>query len=191
MAENHEKTMLYVFCLFTSLYRCFRLSRVSQTQEREEIYRLVSKIINFTTCGSLFDRFCVLWKNIVEPPSKIYIKCMKISENLWKSMKIYEIYENLWKSMKIIENHRKSSKIIENHRKCTGYGVQGTGYEVGTGYGVWGPRNLKTKMFLKSCDFSLNSIWQSSLFSFRMYTDGSIGDPGTGYRVRNTQPWVG
>ena len=46
---------------------------------------------------------------------------MKIYENLWKSMKIYEnqlklmkIYENLWKSMKIHENPCKSIKIYEN-----------------------------------------------------------------------------
>ena len=59
MAENHEKTMFYVFCLFTPLYRRFRLSRVWHAQEHEEIYRLVSKILNFIPCGSVFDRFCV------------------------------------------------------------------------------------------------------------------------------------
>ena len=51
--------MFYVFCLFTPLYRRFRLSRVSQTIDLDEIYRLVSKILNFTPCGSVFDRFCV------------------------------------------------------------------------------------------------------------------------------------
>ena len=51
--------MLYVFCLFTPLYRCFRLSRVWHAQECEEIYRLVSENLNFTPCGSVFDRFCV------------------------------------------------------------------------------------------------------------------------------------
>ena len=58
--------MFYVFCRLTPLYRRFRLSRVSQTQEREEIYRLVSKILNFTPCGSVFDRFCVEALEIVE-----------------------------------------------------------------------------------------------------------------------------
>ena len=52
--------MFYVFCLFTPLYRRFRLSRVSQTKEHEEIYRLISKILNFTPCGSVFGRICVL-----------------------------------------------------------------------------------------------------------------------------------
>ena len=55
---KYRKTFFYVFCLFTPLFRRFRLSRVSQTQEREEIYRLVSKILNFMPCGSVFDRFC-------------------------------------------------------------------------------------------------------------------------------------
>ena len=51
--------MFYVFCLFTPLYRRFRLSRGWHGQECEEIYRLVSKILNFMACGSVFDRFCV------------------------------------------------------------------------------------------------------------------------------------
>ena len=67
------KTRFYVFCVFTSLYRRFRLSRVSQPIDLDEIYRLVSKILNFMPCGSVFDRFCVLWENIYE--------------NLWKSFK--------------------------------------------------------------------------------------------------------
>ena len=59
MTENHEKTMFLVFCLFTPLYRRFRLSRVWHAQEHEEIYRLVSKILNFMAYGSVFERFCV------------------------------------------------------------------------------------------------------------------------------------
>ena len=51
--------MFYVFCLFTPLFRRFRLSRVWHAQEHEEIYRLVSKIIIFTPCGSVFYRFCL------------------------------------------------------------------------------------------------------------------------------------
>ena len=74
MAENHEKTMFYVFCLFTPLYRRFRLSRVSHAQDLDEIYRLVSKILNFTPCGSVFDRFCVEALKMAE-------NRMKINEN--------------------------------------------------------------------------------------------------------------
>ena len=51
--------MFYVFCIFTSLFRRFRLSRVSQTIDLEEIYRLVSKILNFAPYGSVLSRFCV------------------------------------------------------------------------------------------------------------------------------------
>ena len=58
--QKIKKNIVLRRCLFTPLYRHFRLSRVSQTQECEEIYRLVSKILNFTPCGAVFDRFCVL-----------------------------------------------------------------------------------------------------------------------------------
>ena len=55
-----RKTVFYVFYFFSPLYLRFRLSRVSQTIDLEEIYRLVSKILNFTPCGWLLSRFCVL-----------------------------------------------------------------------------------------------------------------------------------
>ena len=64
--------MNYVFCLLTPLYRRFRLSRVSHAQECEDIYRLVSKILNFTPFGSVFDRFCV--------------EALKMPENLEKQL---------------------------------------------------------------------------------------------------------
>ena len=54
-----RKTVFYVFCNFTHLSGRFRLSRLSQTIDLEEIYRFVSKILNFTPCGSVFGRFCV------------------------------------------------------------------------------------------------------------------------------------
>ena len=53
MAENLRKTRFYVFCTFTPLYWCFRLSRVPQREELFEIYRLVSKILHFMPCGPL------------------------------------------------------------------------------------------------------------------------------------------
>ena len=46
-----RKTKFYVFCLFTPLYRRFRLPRVPQREELFEIYRLVSKIVHFMPCG--------------------------------------------------------------------------------------------------------------------------------------------
>ena len=53
--------MFYVFCIFTPLFRRFRLSRVSQTIDLEEIYRLVLKILNFSPNGSLLSRYCVFF----------------------------------------------------------------------------------------------------------------------------------
>ena len=61
MAESLEKQSFTFFCLFTPLYWRFRLSRVSQMIDLDEIYRLVSKILNFTPCGSVFGRFCVFY----------------------------------------------------------------------------------------------------------------------------------
>ena len=49
------------FLLFYPLYWRFRLSRVSHAQDLDEIYRLVSKILNFMPWGSLFGRFCVFY----------------------------------------------------------------------------------------------------------------------------------
>ena len=51
----------YVFCVFTPLYRRFSLSHALQSVDLEDIYRLVSKILNFMACGSVFGRFCVLY----------------------------------------------------------------------------------------------------------------------------------
>ena len=49
--------MFYVFCPFTVLNRHFRLTRVSQTIDFEEIYKLVLKVINFTACGLVLIMF--------------------------------------------------------------------------------------------------------------------------------------
>ena len=67
-----RKNGFYVFCLFTPLYGRFRLSRALQTIDIEKIYRLVSKILNFTAYGSVLDRFCVQCKNFVGSASKTY-----------------------------------------------------------------------------------------------------------------------
>ena len=70
--------MFYVFCLFTSLYWRFRLSHALQTVDLEEIYRLVSKILNFMACGSVLGRFSVSCKNFVGSASKIYRNSIEI-----------------------------------------------------------------------------------------------------------------
>ena len=67
-----RKTGFYVFCLFTSLYGRFRLSRASQTIDIEKIYRLVSKILNFMASGYVLGRFCLQCKNFIASASKIY-----------------------------------------------------------------------------------------------------------------------
>ena len=72
MVGNCEKTMFYVFWFFTPLYWRFRLSHALQTVDLEEIYRLVSKILNFMACGLVLGRFCVSCKNFAASASKIY-----------------------------------------------------------------------------------------------------------------------
>ena len=56
-------TSVSCFSMFTALYRCLMLFHTYQTMDFEEIYRLVSKILNSMHCGSVFGRFCVLCKN--------------------------------------------------------------------------------------------------------------------------------
>ena len=67
-----------VFCILTPLYQHFRPCHVSQTINLEEIYRFVSKILNFMPCGLALGRFCVLWKNFIASASKIYRKSIQI-----------------------------------------------------------------------------------------------------------------
>ena len=109
--------MFYVFCLFTPLYRRFRLSRVSQSIDLDEIYRLVSKILNFTPCGSVFDRFCVEALKMVENLMKINENLMKIQENL---MKIQEMCLDMplgpWK----ICLPRHAPKPLHSEGSCRG-----------------------------------------------------------------------
>ena len=89
VAERREKTIFYVFCFYTPLYRCFRPSRVSQTIDLEEIYRLVSKILHFMACGSVLGSFTVLARYILETLLKIYRNSIEISSKFyWDSIEI-------------------------------------------------------------------------------------------------------
>ena len=54
-----RKTGLEVFCIFTPLYRRFRLSRAILTIQLIFLYRLVSKILNLTSYGSVLTRFSI------------------------------------------------------------------------------------------------------------------------------------
>ena len=75
----------YDFCLFTALYWCFRLSRASQTIDIEKIYRLVSKILNFMPCGSVWGRFCVQYKNFVASASKTQRNSIEILSKFYRN----------------------------------------------------------------------------------------------------------
>ena len=54
--ERIPKTRVSRFLLFTSLFRRFRLSRVSKSIDLDETYRLVSKMFNFMPCGSVLSK---------------------------------------------------------------------------------------------------------------------------------------
>ena len=101
------KTMFYVFCFFTPLYWHFRLSHELQTIDLEEIYRLVSKILNFMACGSVLGRFSVSCKNFVASASKIYWKINEILSKFYRNS--IEILSNFYRSS--IENLSKSYRI--------------------------------------------------------------------------------
>ena len=73
-----RKQHFAIFWLFTPLYRRLRLSRVSQTVDLDEIYRLVSKILHFTPCGSVFRSVLHCMEEyrriVIENLFKIYLK---------------------------------------------------------------------------------------------------------------------
>ena len=76
-----RKTGFYVFCVFTPLYGRARLYRALQTIGLEEIYRLVSKILNFMACGSVLGRFSVSCKNFVTSARKSIEILLKFYRN--------------------------------------------------------------------------------------------------------------
>ena len=88
------KTMFYAFCLFTPLYWRYKLSRDLQTIDLEEIYRLVSKILNFIPCGSVLGRFSVSCKNFVGSASKILWKFYRNSIEI-----LFKIYRNYFETL--------------------------------------------------------------------------------------------
>ena len=56
IARGYRTPGFHIVCLFTSLFRHFRLSRVSKSIDLDETYRLVLKIINFMPCGSVLSK---------------------------------------------------------------------------------------------------------------------------------------
>ena len=61
MAENLEKDCFTFFAFLPPYIGVSGSFVVSQAQEREEIYRLVSKILNIMPCGSVFGRLTALY----------------------------------------------------------------------------------------------------------------------------------
>ena len=88
--------MFHGVCLFTPSCGGFKLSRTSQTIDLEEIYRLVSKILNFMACGSVLGRFSVSYKNFVGSASKIYGKSIEILSKFYRNCIeiLLNFYEN-------------------------------------------------------------------------------------------------
>ena len=66
MFANHEKTTFHVFSLFTPLFRRFTLSGVVHGEELFEIYRSVSKILNFMASGSVSENLSKIYRKSIE-----------------------------------------------------------------------------------------------------------------------------
>ena len=77
LAESREKLVPTFFAFLPPLYRRFRPSGALQTVDLEEIYRFLSKILDFMPCGSVFGHFCVLCTNLMALASKIYRKSIE------------------------------------------------------------------------------------------------------------------
>ena len=98
MDANREKPCFTFFCLSTLLYGRFRLSHASQTIDLEEIYRLVSKTLNFMPCGSVLGRFCVQCKNFVASASKFYRNSIEILSKFYRNS--IEILSKFYRKVK-------------------------------------------------------------------------------------------
>ena len=75
MLENCTKRCFTFFAFLPPLYRCFRLSRASQTIDLEEIYRLVSKNLNFPPCGSVLVRFRQMFDRCSIDARQMFDRC--------------------------------------------------------------------------------------------------------------------
>ena len=99
------------FWLFTPLFRRFRLPRVSQTTDLDEIYRLVSKILHFMPCGSVLENQSKIYRKSIEIVSKIYRKSIEIVSKIYRKSienlsKIYREYIEI-----VSKIDRKSSAL--------------------------------------------------------------------------------
>ena len=89
MSSKWRKTVFSIFWLFTPLYRRFRLPHICQTIDLEEIYRLVSNILNFKACGSVFGSFLCFTeeyrRSVIENLSKIYRTSIEHLSNIYRT----------------------------------------------------------------------------------------------------------
>ena len=109
-----RKTGFYVFYFFTPLYGRFKLSRALQTIDLKEIYRLVSKTLNFMPCGLVLGRFCIYYKTLRASASKFYLNSIEILSTFYRNS--IEILSKFYRnSIEILSKiYRKSIEILLN-----------------------------------------------------------------------------
>ena len=106
-----KNNFLRFFCFLPPLFRRFRLPRVPQTADLDEIYRLVSKIIHFMACGSELGRFGVSCKNFVDAASKFYRNCNEILSKFYRNS--IEILSKFYRnSIEILSKFYRNSIAI-------------------------------------------------------------------------------
>ena len=105
LASKYENKFLR-FCIFTPLYRCFNFFHALQTIDFEEIYRSVSKVLDFMACGSVLGRFGVFARYILQNLSKSYRNSIGIlSKFYWTSIEI------LSKLISLRDSRRGNSRL--------------------------------------------------------------------------------
>ena len=118
-----RKTFVYVFWLFTPLFRCFTLSGIAHGEELFEIYRFISKNIHFMPSGSVFENLSYISRKSIEHLSKIYRKSIEHLSKIYRTS--IENLSNIYR--KSIENlssiYRTSIENLSNiYRKSMDLG---------------------------------------------------------------------
>ena len=88
MAENSEKRC-FTFFAFLPPYIGVSGSRICQRKDILEIYRLVSKNLSFTACGSVFEKSAEhrsrIYRKSIEIPSSIYRTSIEDQSNICRT----------------------------------------------------------------------------------------------------------
>ena len=84
------------FSLFTPLFRRVTLSSVAHASGFDEIYRSVSKIINFMASGSISENLSKIYRKPIEHLSKIYRESIEHLSNIYRTSieTLSNIYRN-------------------------------------------------------------------------------------------------